>query len=430
MKRANLARSALALLGTALILSGCGGNEEDGIDGVAAEIDFLYPTDNPGFDTSMPDALGEAFTAESGIDVRLLDAATSYQEVDQQLRSDLVSGNVPDVVAVGLNSVRTYVDAGVAQPLDDLMADDSDFDINSLYEQYRHIGEFDGQTYALPYTVTVLAMYYNADIFEAAGLDPDKPPTTSSELRDAARQIVESGAAKTGVMSRHDSTSMWPMQSFVFSNGGSFVNEEESSVTFTDDTVVNVVDYWADMQTNGLAETTNSDHMASSFAREDVGIILNSASSLEATKNSSDFELRTASIPVPDDGELRTAALGTALIVTATDEASQRAAWQAIGELVSPEGSTAITQATGYLPVSRTAVESPELLGDFLAEDPLREPIFAQADHAVATYQFPGNNAVEMWDIFANSVIEATRGDKSSEDALGEAERAANRLLP
>ena len=47
-------------------------------------------------------------------------------------------------------------------------------------------------------------MYYNRDMLEEAGLDPEQPPETWEELAEASRQIVESGAASCGF------TSSWP----------------------------------------------------------------------------------------------------------------------------------------------------------------------------------------------------------------------------
>ena len=41
-------------------------------------------------------------------------------------------------------------------------------------------------------------LYYNKDVFEAAGLDPETPPTTYDEVLEDAKKIVESGAAPVG----------------------------------------------------------------------------------------------------------------------------------------------------------------------------------------------------------------------------------------
>ena len=40
------------------------------------------------------------------------------------------------------------------------------------------LGVLDGKTYALPYTISTPILFYNADLFKAAGLDPQRPPQT------------------------------------------------------------------------------------------------------------------------------------------------------------------------------------------------------------------------------------------------------------
>ena len=56
----------------------------------------------------------------------------------------------------------------------------------------------EGKQYAMPFNVSTPMLYYNKDVFEAAGLDPETPPTTYDEVLEDAKKIVESGAAPVG----------------------------------------------------------------------------------------------------------------------------------------------------------------------------------------------------------------------------------------
>ena len=49
----------------------------------------------------------------------------------------------------------------------------------------------DGRTYGLPSDVYGVGLHYNRDLFEEAGLDPDSPPTTWDEVREAAKAISD-----------------------------------------------------------------------------------------------------------------------------------------------------------------------------------------------------------------------------------------------
>lgn len=48
---------------------------------------------------------------------------------------------------------------------------------------------------SFPYNSSSPVLYYNKDIFQKAGLNPDQPPKTWAETWAAARKIKESGAA-------------------------------------------------------------------------------------------------------------------------------------------------------------------------------------------------------------------------------------------
>ena len=52
-----------------------------------------------------------------------------------------------------------------------------------------------GNMLSFPFNSSTPIMYYNRDVFEEAGLDPEQPPETWEAMADASRQIVESGAA-------------------------------------------------------------------------------------------------------------------------------------------------------------------------------------------------------------------------------------------
>src|SRR5687767_9270208 len=62
----------------------------------------------------------------------------------------------------------------------------------------------DGMMLSFPYNSSSPITYYNKDIYQEAGLDPEQPPETWEDVWEHARQIVESGAASCGY------TTAWP----------------------------------------------------------------------------------------------------------------------------------------------------------------------------------------------------------------------------
>ena len=60
------------------------------------------------------------------------------------------------------------------------------------------VGTYDGRLYGVPLYADVSALFYNNDLFEKAGLDPDKPPTSLAEIREYADKITALGGDVKG----------------------------------------------------------------------------------------------------------------------------------------------------------------------------------------------------------------------------------------
>ena len=48
-----------------------------------------------------------------------------------------------------------------------------------------------GVQWSMPFNVSDPVLYYNRQMFEAAGLDPDQPPMSLDELRATSQQLVD-----------------------------------------------------------------------------------------------------------------------------------------------------------------------------------------------------------------------------------------------
>ena len=81
-----------------------------------------------------------------------------------------------------------FVQMGVLEPLDDYVAAWEDND--RIPDAFWDTVSMDGHIYGMPHYSTATVMYWNKDLFEAAGLDPEKPPTTYAELREYAEKLA------------------------------------------------------------------------------------------------------------------------------------------------------------------------------------------------------------------------------------------------
>ena len=60
------------------------------------------------------------------------------------------------------------------------------------------VSTYEGRLYGVPLYADVSALFYNKDLFEKAGLDPKKPPTSLGEIREYADKITALGGDVKG----------------------------------------------------------------------------------------------------------------------------------------------------------------------------------------------------------------------------------------
>ncbi|MCX2722867.1 ABC transporter substrate-binding protein [Roseibium salinum] len=84
-----------------------------------------------------------------------------------------------------------------------------------------------GKQWGLPRAFSTKALYWNKDLFKAAGLDPESPPKTWDEMYNAAKAIKEkTDADGFGLAAASFDNTMHQFLNYVYTNGGEVINEE------------------------------------------------------------------------------------------------------------------------------------------------------------------------------------------------------------
>ncbi len=134
------------------------------------------------------DQLIEQFEAENpGISV-VHNSEIPYDGFIDQVAASVPAGTGPDVVTLFYGWTLDWVDNGFIVPLpeEDFPADEVRANFSPLVEA----SFFNDELYTLPTAVRTLALLYNKDLMEQAGLDPESPPTTLEELEEQAVQCT------------------------------------------------------------------------------------------------------------------------------------------------------------------------------------------------------------------------------------------------
>lgn len=102
-----------------------------------------------------------------------------------------ITGNtVPDLVETDLPALAySYAAQGSLESWDAYMDELNISD--DLLPGFKELMVYQGNTYLVPQDSNVLLLYYNIEMFEEAGLDPNKPPTTLEELDEYAEKLTK-----------------------------------------------------------------------------------------------------------------------------------------------------------------------------------------------------------------------------------------------
>ena len=216
---------------SAMVFTGCGSSDNQSKGGVdkKVQIEYWHVASESFGGTTVKELVADFNAKHPNIQVVEKYNPDMYKGLTQNLQAAIASGKNPDVVQMGwsyLNYAAENLKYTDLQPMIEKQAPE---DKNFLKENYLPnvlalAQTDDGKQIGIPYSISVPVLFYNPEIFTAAGLDPNNPPKTWKEVVSAAKQIKE----KTGNMGffMQEYADNWTQQAIIESNGGSMLKNE------------------------------------------------------------------------------------------------------------------------------------------------------------------------------------------------------------
>ncbi len=190
----------LGAVGTLGLLAGCGGGKgvgDTGAKGVGGftgtykgpAIDLAYWNGFTGGDGPAMTALVKQFNAEDD-KITIKPNTIEWADFYQRLPAAAKAGKGPDVGAMHLDQLASNAARKVIVPLDDLASaldlKESDF-TGAVWKP----GIYEGKRYGIPLDVHCLAMYYNQDHFDKAGITA--APQDAASFDEACKKLQAAG---------------------------------------------------------------------------------------------------------------------------------------------------------------------------------------------------------------------------------------------
>ena len=121
-----------------------------------------------------------------------------HAEMVAKLAQAIASGEVPDLMGMDLIYAPQFEKAGQLVDITDKVKDWPE--LKTASPGHMTVASYHGRIYGVPLYADVSALFYNIDLFEKAGLDPKKPPTSLAELRQDADKITALGGDGEGLL--------------------------------------------------------------------------------------------------------------------------------------------------------------------------------------------------------------------------------------
>jgi len=356
-------------------------------------------------------------------------------DINAKIQAEAAAGNTPDVVQEGFGDLDFVANGLKAKPLETIVPPDE-------YKAYiggeyplnpngLKLGQIDGKTYGIPYTFSTPTLFYNADLFTAAGLDPTKPPTTWQETKQVA-QAIKDKTGKQGVVVDCLGQFDWCFQGLVRSNGGRVLSEDRTRPMFAEQPAVDAVKMWQDLVQSGVHPQLNEADAVAAFQAGNLGMIL-TTSALQASLLSAaqgKFTVRDGKMPAfPGKAAVPTNS-GSGLFILAGDPVKQRAAWEFMKFVTSERGYTIITSKIGYLPLRTGIVNDDRYLKQWAQDHPLIQPNLEQLQVLEPWIAWPGPNYQQEKEIMMKAVEQVVYNGANADTMLKQAQDRVVPLMP
>jgi multiple sugar transport system substrate-binding protein len=188
--------------------------------------------------------LADRFNQENDQNIRI--SHVPQPDYTQRLNTAAAGGNLPEMTIVRADDIAEMAVRNVLRPIgDEALTIMGGAELaNQFPEQVWQIGEINGSRYTVPLDVHPLVLYYNREMFEAAGIAG--PPTTREEFEAAAEALTRDGVTGFAIGTAFQgSTLFWTL---LRQFGGNVVSDDGTEATYNSPEGVEALTYLRELK--------------------------------------------------------------------------------------------------------------------------------------------------------------------------------------
>jgi len=365
-------------------------------------------------------------------------------EYDQSMAAGIAAyraGNAPDILQVfEVGTATMMYSKGAIKPVADVMKlGGTKFDPKLFIPAVAgYYTAPNGQMMSMPFNSSTTVFYYNKDSFKAAGLNPEKGPTTWPEVVSMAAKLKATGSScplTTSWMTwaQLESFSAWHNVNYASKNNG--FGGLDARLEFNSPLHVRHFENLSNMAKQGLfVYKGRSGKAGSSFISGECAMFVGSSGSYAGIKRDAKFAFAESALPYYPDvpGAPQNTIVGGASlwVMAGKPEGNYKGVAAFFNFLSNPDVQAASHQRTGYLPITMAAYELTNKSG-YYQKNPGTDVAVNQMVRKT-TDKSRGvrlGNFVQIRAIVDEETEEIWTGKKSAQQALDSAVSRGNELL-
>lgn len=380
------------------------------------EITLQGWSSNPAEDTALQASVDAFMEANPNITVNIQyspDHVTTMQTA-------FASGDYPEVFFVDSSKLPEWAEAGVIAP-----AGDNITDPEGIFPALREVFTYQDTFYCAPKDFSTLALQYNKDLFDAAGLDYPTNDWTWDDLAVAAEALTgenEAGDPVVGLVLPPELPRWLP---FLYQAGGTMFNEDFSESTINSPEAAEALNFYVNLAMDGFGgrpSDVDAGWGGEAFGEGRAAMAMEGNWVINFLGDTyPDLNWGSVELPAGPGGEATMAF--TVCLGVAADNEHPEESWALVNWLTGPEGAMGIgEEGFGPMPAREDAAA---VWLDVRGEE--FEPFVTGVENA-RPWVIPAGFQ-EFVDAFNSNIQQAFDGQLFPEDVLSTSESVAQEIF-
>jgi multiple sugar transport system substrate-binding protein len=375
--------------------------------------------------------LVEAFHArQSAVRVRL-QPIPEQREYRRRLGADFAAGIPPDVMLLNYRRFADLAARGVLEPLEPYLRQSTVLREADFFPEAIAAFRWQGRLMAIPQNVSSLVVYYNRDLFRAAGVPEPADDWTWADFLSAARRLTRDtdGDGRPEQYGLGIEASLTRAAPFIWQNGGELVDDPDRPLLLTvaEAPSVQALRWFCELQTRHRvvpdAAGEKAEDSETRFVNGRAAMFLNSRRGVPNYRQLRGFDWDVAPLP---RGKRRAGVLHADAYFVARACADKAAAWRFIEFANSPEGQRLVAASGRTVPSLRAVARSPVFLESNLP--PRRSRVFLDTIPHLRAFPIH-RHWIDVEEVVTDEIERAFYGRAELADALIAATERTGELL-